>query len=483
MHRRSAAITVPALCALALGGAGAAAASSATTSAGGATFTACVSHVSGSFYNLTVSPARDRTCRSGDVRVRWNQKGVPGLTGARGATGAPGARGAAGTDGTNGQDGRDGTDGIDGTNGVDGTNGQDGRDGIDGTNGVDGTNGTNGQDGRDGIDGTDGVDGTDGADGQGFVFVNSYDDQQVYRVGDVVSVDGSSYVSLVGLNLGHDPATDDGQDWALLAARGQRGGQGIQGEEGEQGDTGATGAAGADGEAGPAGADGATGADGANGMDGADGAQGPQGLPGAQGVKGDTGAGFLFRADWMLEGTYAVGDVVALDGSSYLSLVDDNTGHDPASDSVRWGVLAARGTQGDPGATGATGAAGPAGPAGETGATGTDGATGPQGPQGPQGAPGERGDAGATGATGATGPSVASSRTLADATIAVEDSSSVSQNVTCPAGLVAIGAGWESTAVTIRASYPLASDAGTWRFTFVNAYAATSVKVHVICIG
>lgn len=80
-----------------------------------------------------------------------------------------------------------------------------------------------------------------------------------YTFGDVVSYNGSSYVSNAGETTGDQPDIST-FEWLLVASKG---------------DTGATG------DQGPAGADGATGpagADGTNGTDGTDGTQGPSGV-------------------------------------------------------------------------------------------------------------------------------------------------------------------------------------------------------------
>lgn len=288
MLRRSTALTVSAFCALALGGAGAVAASATTTPAKG-TLTACVNHVSGAFYNLTVGPAPDKSCARGDVRVRWNQAGIQGRTGAAGA------------------------------------------------------------------------DGRDGAAGQ-------------------------------------------------------------QGAKGDKGDTGARGAAGVDGQ---------------------DGAAGPN---------GKDGAGFLFRAAWDGETTYALGDVVSLNGSSYIALVSDNTGKSPDANPLSWAMLAQKGAQGEPGADG------------QPGLDGMDGSDGMDG------------------AKGDTGPSVASTAVNKKVDVNLAESAITTADVKCASG-IAISGGWESTTTTVKASYPSVTDPDTWRFVFYNPGVAGTVSVHVLCIS
>src|SRR5581483_2592983 len=72
-------------------------------------------------------------------------------------------------------------------------------------------------------------------------------------------------------------------------------------------------------------------------------------------------------------------------GSSYISLVASNVGHQPNNSPTYWSLLAQQG---------ATGATGPAGPVGPTGTQGPTGATGPRGATGPAGPTGATGPAG-----------------------------------------------------------------------------------------
>jgi hypothetical protein len=103
------------------------------------------------------------------------------------------------------------------------------------------------------------------------------------------------------------------------------------------------------------------------------------------------GPRLVYKGNWQAGMVYNRADVVYYAGSSWLSLVGANLGHDPTTSSSQWGMLARRGDQGftgptgPAGPTGATGPQGPQGPIGLTGATGPIGLTGPIGPQGPPG--------------------------------------------------------------------------------------------------
>jgi pectin methylesterase-like acyl-CoA thioesterase len=171
---------------------------------------------------------------------------------------------------------------------------------------------------------------------------------------------------------------------------GPMGVQGAQGSPGPQGPTGSTGATGSPGSPGSAGPTGAPGSPGATGLAGATGATGATGDP-----------GLLWRGSWTPALVYAIGDSVIHDGSSYRSLLAQNTGNPPTTSPAHWEPLALRGVDG---ATGATGAAGPTGIAGAVGATGAQGPPGVQGAIGPTGPVGAQGPIGPTGLSGETGP-------------------------------------------------------------------------------
>jgi Collagen triple helix repeat (20 copies) len=101
-------------------------------------------------------------------------------------------------------------------------------------------------------------------------------------VNDVVSFNGSSYVSLVSSNVGQQPDTTS-LAWSLIA---QVGTAGAVGPQGPIGLTGATGATGATGPQGPIGLTGPQGPQGPIGLTGATGAAGPQGIHRTNGSNG-----------------------------------------------------------------------------------------------------------------------------------------------------------------------------------------------------
>jgi len=156
-------------------------------------------------------------------------------------------------------------------------------------------------------------------------------------------------------------------------ATGATGAQGAQGPQGPKGDIGATGATGATGPQGPKGDTGAVGPQGIQGFPGTTGATGP---PGDAGPQGPAGVGFTFHPMFDPSATYAVNDVAAYNGSSYVATAANMGPNNPTPDvnTAAWSVMAAQGAPGQAGAPGTPGA---------------PGQTGPQGPQGASGAPGQ----------------------------------------------------------------------------------------------
>jgi hypothetical protein len=300
---------------------------------------------------------------------------------------------------------------------------QQGVTGATGPTGSTGLTGPIGATGPQGIQGLIGSTGPTGPTGPPVAFQGTWSSLTTYGTGDAVFFNGSSYISLANANLNNTP--NNGAPWALLAQ---------QGVTGPTGPTGLTGATGPIGPTGP---------------------QGIQGIIGNIGPAGPTGPPVAFKGTWSNLTTYAAGDAVFFNGSSYISLANGNVGNTPTG-GAPWALLAQQGATGPTGPTGptgltgATGATGPTGPAisfqgtwsnlttyaaggavffngssyislagGNVGNTPTggapwallaqQGATGPTGPTGPSGSNGSTGAAGATGPTGPTGPAGASS--------------------------------------------------------------------------
>ena len=217
-----------------------------------------------------------------------------------------------------------------------------------GATGVTGAVGPIGATGPAGPTGSTGAAGPQGPQGPPVSFQGAWSNATTYALGDAIFFNGSSYISLVGGNINHQPDSAPAQ-WSLLAQ------QGATGPVGPTGATGSQGIQGVQGLTGPAGPTGATGAVGATG------AQGPQGPP------------VTFQGTWSNATTYALGDAVSFNGSSYISLVAGNVGFQPDISNVKWGLLAQAGTNGATGATGPSGPTGPQGPAGPAGPAGTNG--------------------------------------------------------------------------------------------------------------
>jgi len=259
-----------------------------------------------------------------------------------------------------------GPEGPTGPAGPEGPAGPKGATGPQGPAGPKGPTGSEGPAGPAGSPGPAGPVGPTGPTGpQGMTWQGAWNLSATYNQNDGVSYNGSSYISLIPNNTGNEPDTGAAA-WNLVAA---------------------VGAAGAQGAVGPAGPAGATGAIGPQGPIGPAGPQGPQGATGPAGPTGATGPqGLQWQGVWNISAAYSQNDAVSYNGSSYISLIANNTGNQPDTSSSAWSLVAGAGAAGTPGPAGAPGAAGATGP------------TGPQGPQGPQG------PAGPTGATGAPGP-------------------------------------------------------------------------------
>jgi hypothetical protein len=207
-----------------------------------------------------------------------------------------------------------GQTGVAGPTGPAGPAGVTGAAGPTGATGAAGPTGPAGLSGAPGAAGTTGAAGPTGPTGPPVTFQGTWLIGVTYATGDTVSFNGSSYIGLSGGNTGNTPPA---APWALLAQRGS---------------TGATGAAGAAGTA---------------------------------GATGPTGPPVTFQGTWLIGVTYASGDAVFFNGSSYISLSGGNTGNTPPA--APWALLA---QQGSTGATGAPGAAGATGAAGAIGPTG-----------------------------------------------------------------------------------------------------------------
>jgi hypothetical protein len=148
----------------------------------------------------------------------------------------------------------------------------------------------------------------------------------------------------------------------LQGLPGSKGAAGVQGVAGPAGPMGATGAAGATGAIGPMGVPGTVGPQGPAGVAGPQGSAGAVGAVGAQGPIGETGpAGATGTigsvTTYSASVAYTVGQVVycqasgacntAGQGSSYVSLINANTGNDPyATNGADWQQITAAGASG-----------------------------------------------------------------------------------------------------------------------------------------
>lgn len=216
--------------------------------------------------------------------------------------------------------------------------------------------------------------------GHGFTWRGPWAGVATYSAQDIVSREGSTYVSRINENTGVDPLEDIGHThWQLFVERGKDGPIGPRGEIGASGVPGLryrgdwSGASayiphdvvqrggssvvcispspsiGIDPQTdgfihwgllaskGERGASGLRGLEGPRGASGASGMQGPAGELGPAGERGETGVsistGLRFRGAYEAGTTYGVDDVVSEGGKFYVSVFASNKGHDPATDS------------------------------------------------------------------------------------------------------------------------------------------------------
>lgn len=241
------------------------------------------------------SKENDLTAHPAELEVTLATAGPQGPAGPKGDTGAAGLQGPQGVQGLVGPAGPVGPKGDAGVAGLQGPAGPQGIQGLVGPMGPVGPPGASG--------------------GAGLAFRGAWDAAVSYELNDLVTYQGSTYLSTVAINVGKTPGVNS-LFWAVLA----QGGVGLVGP------------------AGPA---------------GPQGLQGPAGVAGADGAPGPAGAvGVNFRGAWSLATGYQANDAVTFDGATYLALTG-SSGAEPDASPAQWAVLAAKGTAGPTGPAGA----------------------------------------------------------------------------------------------------------------------------------
>jgi len=210
-----------------------------------------------------------------------------------GPAGAVGADGATGPIGPTGPQGEQGPIGLTGATGPSGPSGPSGPKGEDGYQGVDGATGPSGPSGPSGPIGETGATGPTGPAGTGLSPQGEWDSLETYSVGDYITFNTRTFVSLVNSNTDNEPPDAEEDDvnwmWVPSGATGQTGATGPTGPSGPSGPSGPTGATGATGPTGPTGPSGPSGPSGPTGATGATGPSGPSGPSGPTGETGATG--------------------------------------------------------------------------------------------------------------------------------------------------------------------------------------------------
>lgn len=266
------------------------------------------------------SKENDQTAHAPELEIAL-AAGGSGTTGPQGPAGPEGPAGPVGPAGPAGPQGPAGLQGPVGPAGATGLQGPQGAQGPVGAQGATGPQGAQGAKGATGATGATGAQGPTGPAGQGLNLTGPYSSSHNYSVGDVITWNGSSYVSLVSFNHGEQP-DESPTYWMVLAAQGLTGMPGAMGATGPQGPVGSQGPAGPTGPQGPAGPIGQTGA-----------------------------AGMNFRGQWSPTTAYFTNDAVSFDGSTYLALAS-STGQQPDQNAAIWTVLAQVGSTGPTGPAG-----------------------------------------------------------------------------------------------------------------------------------
>jgi hypothetical protein len=181
-------------------------------------------------------------------------QGPQGAPGPQGPTGPQGAVGPAGPQGPQGEAGSPGPAGPVGPQGPQGETGPQGPQGATGPQGPAGPTGATGATGPQGPPGETGAVGPAGPQGaKGLNWKGLWDSAANYVTDDAVSHDGSSWIAKRANN---NVTPVEGDDWTLIAQKGDAGATGPQGPtgpQGLQGPQGATGPQGPEGPQGPAG--------------------------------------------------------------------------------------------------------------------------------------------------------------------------------------------------------------------------------------
>ena len=286
--------------------------------------------------------------------------GVNGSSGSSGTAGSSGSTGTSGSSGSTGSSGSSGSTGTSGSSGSTGSSGSSGSTGTSGSAGSSGSTGTSGSSGTSGTAGTAGSSGSSGSSGISMTFKGTYSAGTTYAANDVVYHNGSSYVSLLGGNVGNTPNSSPSQ-WSLAALAGTNGTSGTSGSSGSSGSSGHSGASGSSGSSGSSGQNGSSGSSGQSGTAGSSGSSGSSGQSGAPGSSGSSGSSGQSGA-------------AGSSGSSGTSGTRGSSGSSGSS-----GQTGVAGSSGSSGSSGQSGAAGSSGSSGQTGAAGSSGSSGSSG--------------------------------------------------------------------------------------------------------
>src|SRR5579872_2935216 len=160
-----------------------------------------------------IDTAITTTCPKGETAVTWSQTGPQGPAGPSGPVGPRGATGPQGPIGLTGPQGPSGPAGPTGPRGATGPQGPTGLTGPQGPAGPAGATGATGPAGPQGA--------------VGAIFEGPWDSNGAYLPTDIVTYNGSSWITTSGGNQTNPPGTANDNTWQLLAAAGATGATGA----------------------------------------------------------------------------------------------------------------------------------------------------------------------------------------------------------------------------------------------------------------
>jgi hypothetical protein len=177
------------------------------------------------------------------------------------------------------------------------------------------------------------------------------------------------------------------------------------------------------------------------------------GATGPTGSIGLTGAGFVWRGDWVFGTEYFINDVVSYQGQSWIA-IGNSPYYNPGYPGEMWELMVQKGTQGD---------------------VGPQGSNGLQGPTGPQGAPGSQGPTGPSNSTTGNWTLAVGANTVSF-TVEANNSYVMWVNGNIPNGIVL----WNATVSISNTNVPAVGTQYGWYYSAGNQLVLTSIPNQIV---